>query len=128
MDTMSCIVTCIYMYIYYAAALLHVHVCLGCAVLLCLVCLFDLACFFLSSFSSLIKKHVYMCACTVHLRIYMYIIDKTTNHQRDASDTIHYPSAHAARVKTATHTILYSTLVQCSVPAFVLMKEEAAET
>ena len=25
--------------------------CLGCAVLLCLVCLFDLACFFLSSFS-----------------------------------------------------------------------------
>ena len=26
----------------------------GCAVLLCLVCLFDLACFFLSSFSSLI--------------------------------------------------------------------------
>ena len=35
---------------------MHVH---GCAVLLCLVCLFDLACFFLSSFSSLIlKKHV----------------------------------------------------------------------
>ena len=36
---------------------LHVHVksdCLGCAVLLCLACLFDLACFFLSSFSSLI--------------------------------------------------------------------------
>ena len=28
--------------------------CLGCAVLLCLVCLFDLACFFFSSFSSLI--------------------------------------------------------------------------
>ena len=28
--------------------------CLGCAVLLCLVCLFHLACFFLSSFSSLI--------------------------------------------------------------------------
>ena len=28
--------------------------CLGCAVLLCLVCLFDLACFFLSFFSSLI--------------------------------------------------------------------------
>ena len=28
--------------------------CLGCAVLLCLVCLFALACFFLSSFSSLI--------------------------------------------------------------------------
>ena len=28
--------------------------CLGCAVFLCLACLFDLACFFLSSFSSLI--------------------------------------------------------------------------
>ena len=28
--------------------------CLGCAVLLCLVCLFDFACFFLSSLSSLI--------------------------------------------------------------------------
>ena len=35
--------------------------CLGCAVLLCLVCLFDLACFFLSSFSSLIKNmYMYM--------------------------------------------------------------------
>ena len=37
--------------------------CLGCAVLLCLVCLFDLACFILSSFSSLIKnmyiQHIY---------------------------------------------------------------------
>ena len=36
----------------------HVHSrksdCLGCAVLLCLVCLLDLAYFFLSSFSSLI--------------------------------------------------------------------------
>ena len=32
-----------------------------CAVLLCLVCLFDLACFFLSSFSSLIKNmYMYM--------------------------------------------------------------------
>ena len=30
--------------------------CLGCAVLLCLVCLFDLACFYLPSFSS--HKHV----------------------------------------------------------------------
>ena len=36
-----------YMYI-------HAGDCLGCAVLLCLVCLFDLACLFLSSFSSLI--------------------------------------------------------------------------
>ena len=39
---------------------IHVHVLPGCAVLLCLVCLFvclfDLACFFLSSFSSLIKN------------------------------------------------------------------------
>ena len=52
-----------YMYMYYmydnACAIhmyvrVHVHDCLGCAVLLCLVCLFDLACFFLSSFSSLI--------------------------------------------------------------------------
>ena len=36
--------------------------CLGCAVLLCLVCLFDLPCFFLPSFSSLIKTctHVYV--------------------------------------------------------------------
>ena len=35
---------------------MYIHDCLGCAVLLCLVCLFDLACFFLSSFSSLINK------------------------------------------------------------------------
>ena len=34
--------------------------CLGCAVLLCLVCLFDLACFFLSSFSSLKNMYMYI--------------------------------------------------------------------
>ena len=36
--------------------------------------------------ASLLHVHVYMCACTVHLRI--YIIDKTTNQQRDTGDTI----------------------------------------
>ena len=44
-----------YMYMSHPRHFFH---CLGCAVLLCLVCLFDLACFFLSSFSSLI------CICT----------------------------------------------------------------
>ena len=43
--------------------------CLGCAVLLCHVCLFDLACFFLSSFSSLIKnmysEAAYMDTCVL---------------------------------------------------------------
>ena len=39
--------------------------CLGCAVLLCLVCLFDLACFFLPSFSSLIKTCIYTIICTL---------------------------------------------------------------
>ena len=34
--------------------------CLGCAVLLCLVCLFDLACFFLSSFCI---SHLKTCTC-----------------------------------------------------------------
>ena len=38
--------------------------CLGCIVLLCLVCLFDLACFFLSSFSSLIKMCTFYVPCT----------------------------------------------------------------
>ena len=38
----------------------HVHVCLGCAVLLCLVCLFDLACLLLS-FISHLKTCIYMC-------------------------------------------------------------------
>ena len=41
--------TCIYIHIR------KMCIC-GCAVLLCLVCLFDLACFFLSSFSSLINN------------------------------------------------------------------------
>ena len=41
-----CTIYCIYLIIH-----VHVHVC---AVLLCFVCFFDLACFFLSSFSSLI--------------------------------------------------------------------------
>ena len=42
---------------------------LGCAVLLCLVCLFAFACFFLSSFSHLSLKHVHVhvvqCTCSV---------------------------------------------------------------
>ena len=48
---------CIYMYMYLCTCsytgCLHVQ---GCAVVLYLVCLFDLACFFLSSFSCLIKN------------------------------------------------------------------------
>ena len=45
---------------------------IGCAVLLCLVCLLDLACFFLSSFSSLIKSmymslsRVCLSCCVLH--------------------------------------------------------------
>ena len=45
--------------------------CLGCAVLLCLVCLFDLACFFLSSFSSLIS-HLKTCMY-MYVFTYMYV-------------------------------------------------------
>ena len=41
--------------------------CLGCAVLLCLVCLFDLACFILSSFSSLIKTCIHVHAHTMYI-------------------------------------------------------------
>ena len=37
--------------------------CLGCAVLLCLVCLFDLACFFLPSHLSFIKVDVMKVMC-----------------------------------------------------------------
>ena len=48
-----------------------VHV--GCAVLLCLpCCLFDLVCFFLPPFSSLIKT----CMCHINYDTYMYINDK----------------------------------------------------
>ena len=48
--------------------------CLGCALLLCLVCLFDLACFFLPFFSSLIK------ACTVYIII--QDINLSVSHRR----------------------------------------------
>ena len=46
-------------YVGVSLSYMYMH-CLGCAVLLCLVCLFDLACFFLSSFSSLIS-HLKTC-------------------------------------------------------------------
>ena len=46
---------------YHMMISVSIHTC-GCAVLLCLVCLFHLACFFLSSFSSLIQN-MYICAC-----------------------------------------------------------------
>ena len=39
---------------------IHLHVHVSVHVLLCLVCLFDLACFFLPSFSHLSLKHVHM--------------------------------------------------------------------
>ena len=38
---------------------MYMYMCLGCAVLLCLVCLFNLACFFLSSF--LLISHLKTC-------------------------------------------------------------------
>ena len=48
---------------YHMMISVSIHTCTcGCAVLLCLVCLFHLACFFLSSFSSLIQN-MYICAC-----------------------------------------------------------------
>ena len=50
--------------------------CLGCAVLLCLVCLFDLACFFLPSFSHLSLKHVHVVQ-TVISRTFFTNIFKT---------------------------------------------------
>ena len=67
--------TCMYMYMKSVPIYVIVHVqeahfslfflwksdCLGCAVLLCLVCLFDLACFFFSSFSSLVKTFLSRC-------------------------------------------------------------------
>ena len=46
--------------------------CLGCAVLLCLVCLLDLACFFLPSFSSLIK-HVYQYVLHAHVHVHVHV-------------------------------------------------------
>ena len=48
---------------------MHVHDCLGCAVLLCLVRVLYLACFFLSSFSSLIKNMTLYMICTVYTHI-----------------------------------------------------------
>ena len=56
--------------------------CLGCAVLLCLVCLFDLACLFLSSFSS---------------PMYMYcILPLTAPHPRTRERSLPVPSGSTA--------------------------------
>ena len=50
----------------------HVH---GCAVLLCLVCLFDLACFFLSFF--LLISHLKTCMRLVQCTMYMHYVHLT---------------------------------------------------
>ena len=47
--------------------------CLGYAVLLCLVCLFALACFFLSSFTSLIYIHLPCTSALEYMYMYMYM-------------------------------------------------------
>ena len=52
--TMCLYAQCVYMYMYMGSSPTRGSDCLGCAVFLCLVCLFELACFFLCSFSSLI--------------------------------------------------------------------------
>ena len=54
------------------AIIIHAHDCLGRAVLLCLVCLFDL-CFFLSSFSSLIDD-MYM-HVQVHVHVHYFCVE-----------------------------------------------------
>ena len=46
---------------------IHVH---GCAVLLCLVCLFDLVCF---SFISFAYVFLYTCMCTCGILLHVYI-------------------------------------------------------
>ena len=67
----------------------YMYMYIGCAVLLCLVCLFDLnllACFFLSSFSSLINimymyVYIYMYAYPVHVIVqdsYMYVCNESS--------------------------------------------------
>ena len=70
----------VYVHIQYAHVHVHVHVCtsifsrkmsLGCAVLLCLVCLFAFACFFLSSFSHLSLKHVHVCTSIILVQSYV---------------------------------------------------------
>ena len=72
---------------------------LGFAVLLCLVCLFDLACFFLSSFSSLIK--------TCILGIGIYTIDhseclpNTSSHTHPHTHPNTHPHTHP---NTSSHT------------------------
>ena len=46
---------------------------LGCAVLLCLVvCLFDLACFFLTTFSSLIDMYIHIPNVCAHVQIHFF--------------------------------------------------------
>ena len=47
--------------------------CLGCAVLLCLICLFDFACFFLSSLIKNMYNVHCTCACA-RMYIYMYTV------------------------------------------------------
>ena len=54
--------------------------CLGCAVLLCLVCLFDLACFFLPSFSSLIKTCTYVQCMYASIHMHLYGSGSTSSH------------------------------------------------
>ena len=70
-DTGNCAVSqeilevdiCVYTHVHGSSVFSRKSDCLGCAVVLCLVCLFDLACFFLSSFSSLIKNMYVTCTC-----------------------------------------------------------------
>ena len=62
---------------------------LGCAVLLCLVCLFALACFFLSSFSHL-SLNMYIVAHTLAC-IHTYTLCQLTLHIRHLHNTTYTP-------------------------------------
>ena len=87
----------------------HFFYCLGCAVLLCLVCFFDLACFFLSSFSSLICIHIYMYMCTwcIYMYIYMSMCTIETLYPLSPLDSLPTNIKHAAIGDTHIHNDLH---------------------
>ena len=73
----------------------HTYTHIGCAVLLCLVCLFDLAFFFLPSFSSLIKTCTFFYKCT-YTHTHIHIPDVFLYWYPTGSD----PAYTAANVQT----------------------------
>ena len=90
--------------------------CLGCAALLCLVVLFDLACFFLSSFSHLLLKHVNSFLLSSSLNTSLHVHSFSSSLKISICKQFHF-LVHTRRFRSqvCTYTVSVQNIKVCAI-------------